>query len=83
MNPVCSSNEKRAPQSTIAGIVAFRDPMTDETLVAAAKRGDEKAFETLVRRHRQEFLRLRCATRGFEKTLKMLSSRLSKKRLST
>jgi RNA polymerase sigma-70 factor (ECF subfamily) len=58
MNPACSSNEKRAPQSTIAGIVVFRDPMTDETLVAAAKRGDEKAFETLVRRHRPRILAL-------------------------
>lgn len=58
MNPVCSSNEKRASQSTIAGIVAFRDPVTDEMLVAAAKRGDEKAFETLVRRHRPRILAL-------------------------
>ena len=32
--------------------------MTDETLVAAAKRGDEKAFETLVRRHRPRILAL-------------------------
>ena len=56
MNPARSSNEKRAPQSTIAGIVALRDPMTDETLVAAAKRGDEKAFETLVSRHRPRIL---------------------------
>src|ERR1700686_2792073 len=58
MNPARSSNEKRAPESTIAGIVAFRDPMTDETLVAAAKRGDEKAFGTLVRRHRPRILAL-------------------------
>jgi RNA polymerase sigma-70 factor (ECF subfamily) len=58
MNPARSSNEKLASQSTIAGIVAFRDPMTDETLVAAAKRGDEKAFETLVRRHRPRILAL-------------------------
>jgi RNA polymerase sigma-70 factor, ECF subfamily len=58
MNPACSSNENRAPQSTIAGIVAFCDPMTDEALVAAAKRGDEKAFETLVRRHRPRILAL-------------------------
>jgi RNA polymerase sigma-70 factor (ECF subfamily) len=58
MNPSRSSNEKRASQSTIAGIVAFRDPMTDETLVSAAKRGDEKAFETLVRRHRPRILAL-------------------------
>jgi RNA polymerase sigma-70 factor (ECF subfamily) len=58
MNPARSSNEKRASQSTIAGIVAFRDPVTDATLVAAAKRGDEKAFETLVRRHRPRILAL-------------------------
>jgi RNA polymerase sigma-70 factor (ECF subfamily) len=32
--------------------------MTVETLVAAAKRGDEKAFETLVRRHRPRILAL-------------------------
>jgi RNA polymerase sigma-70 factor, ECF subfamily len=56
MNQASSSNEKRGSQSTIAGIVAFGDPMTDETLVAAAKRGDEKAFETLVRRHRPRIL---------------------------
>jgi len=58
MNPGCSSNERRASQPTIAGMVAFGDPMTDETLVAAAKRGDEKAFETLVRRHRPRILAL-------------------------
>jgi RNA polymerase sigma-70 factor (ECF subfamily) len=58
MNPARSSNEKRASQSTIAGIVAFRYPMTDETLVSAAERGDEKAFETLVRRHRPRILAL-------------------------
>jgi hypothetical protein len=49
MNPARTSNEKRAPQSTIAAIVPFRDPMTDETLVAAAKRGDEKAFQHYTR----------------------------------
>src|ERR1700674_1472368 len=58
MHPTRSSNDKRASQSTIAGIVSFRDPTTDETLVAAAKRGDEKAFETLVRRHRPRILAL-------------------------
>lgn len=58
MNPAGSSIEKRVSQPTIAGIVAFRDPMTDETLVAAAKTGDEKAFETLVRRHRPRILAL-------------------------
>jgi len=34
------------------GTVSFSDPAADETLVDAAKKGDEKAFETLVRRHR-------------------------------
>jgi len=34
------------------GTVSFSDPAADETLVVAAKKGDEKAFETLVRRHR-------------------------------
>jgi RNA polymerase sigma-70 factor, ECF subfamily len=56
MNSARSSNERRASQPTIAAVVAFGDPMTDETLVAAAKRGDEKAFETLVRRHRPRIL---------------------------
>jgi RNA polymerase sigma-70 factor (ECF subfamily) len=41
-----------------AGTVSFSDPAADETLVAAAKRGDEKAFETLVRRHRPRILAL-------------------------
>jgi RNA polymerase sigma-70 factor (ECF subfamily) len=31
---------------------SFSDPATEEALVAAARRGDEKAFETLVKRHR-------------------------------
>ena len=31
--------------------VSFSDPVGEEALVAVAKRGDEKAFETLVRRH--------------------------------
>ena len=33
--------------------VSSRDSAADEELVAAAKRGDEVAFETLVKRHRQ------------------------------
>jgi len=41
-----------------AGTASFSDPAADETLVAAAKRGDEKAFETLVRRHRPRILAL-------------------------
>jgi RNA polymerase sigma-70 factor (ECF subfamily) len=31
---------------------SFSDPATEEALVAAARTGDEKAFETLVKRHR-------------------------------
>jgi hypothetical protein len=35
-----------------------RDSAADEELVAAAKRGDEVAFETLVKRHRQTIFML-------------------------
>jgi RNA polymerase sigma-70 factor, ECF subfamily len=37
---------------------SFGDPGADEALVAAAKRGDELAFETLVRRHRPRIFAL-------------------------
>ena len=40
------------------GTVSFSDPAADEMLVVAAKKGDEKAFETLVRRHRPRILAL-------------------------
>jgi hypothetical protein len=70
-------------QATFAGAVACSDLATDETLVATAQMGDERAFETLVKRHRPRILRLHYATLGFAKMLKMLSSRLSKKRSST
>ena len=36
----------------------FADPGADESLVAAARRGDELAFETLVRRHRPRIFAL-------------------------
>ena len=39
-----------APEATIA---SFRDPAREETLVAAAKSGNEQAFEILVKRHEQ------------------------------
>jgi RNA polymerase sigma-70 factor (ECF subfamily) len=39
-------------QATFAGAVACSDLATDETLVATAQMGDERAFETLVKRHR-------------------------------
>ena len=37
---------------------SFGDPSADEVLVAAAKRGNELAFETLVRRHRPRIFAL-------------------------
>jgi RNA polymerase sigma-70 factor (ECF subfamily) len=40
-----------APQATIA---SFRDPAREETLVAAAKNGNERAFEILLKRHEQK-----------------------------
>jgi len=45
--------EKRHVTTASAG-----DPGADEALVAAAKRGDELAFETLVRRHRPRIFAL-------------------------
>jgi len=83
MNTARSSNDIRPSQPTFAATVSFIDPATDEALVATAKMGDEEAFETLVKRIGQEFLRFHCATLGFAKMLKMLCSRLSKKRSST
>jgi RNA polymerase sigma-70 factor, ECF subfamily len=53
--------------------------MTDETLVAAAKRGDEKAFETLVRRHRPRILALaQCYTRVREDAEDVVQQALQK-----
>jgi RNA polymerase sigma-70 factor (ECF subfamily) len=40
------------------GAVSLSDPATEEALVAAAKRGDEKACETLVKRHQPRLLAL-------------------------
>lgn len=37
---------------------SFADPGADESIVAAAQRGDELAFETLVRRHRPRIFAL-------------------------
>jgi RNA polymerase sigma-70 factor (ECF subfamily) len=42
-----------APEATIA---SFRDPAREETLVAAARNGNEQAFEILVKRHEQRIL---------------------------
>lgn len=53
MNTARSSDDTEPAQPTFAGTVSFNDPATDETLVAAAKNGDEDAFEALVRRHRR------------------------------
>jgi RNA polymerase sigma-70 factor (ECF subfamily) len=52
MNTAHSSNDMESSQATFAGAVACSDLTTDETLVATAQMGDERAFETLVKRHR-------------------------------
>jgi RNA polymerase sigma-70 factor, ECF subfamily len=39
-------------------IVCLTDPAAEQMLVAAAKNGDEQAFETLFKRHRQKILRV-------------------------
>jgi RNA polymerase sigma-70 factor (ECF subfamily) len=39
-------------------VASSRDSTGDEALVAAAKRGDDLAFETIVKRHRQKIFRL-------------------------
>lgn len=46
-------NEKGKPT-----IACFRDAAADEVLQAAAKNGDEQAFETLFKRHHQKVLRV-------------------------
>jgi RNA polymerase sigma-70 factor, ECF subfamily len=58
MNTARSSDDIRPAQPTFAGTVSFNDPATDETLVATAKKGDEEAFETLVKRHRPRIFAL-------------------------
>jgi RNA polymerase sigma-70 factor, ECF subfamily len=39
-----------------AAIASFRDPAREETLVAAARNGNERAFEILLKRHEQRIL---------------------------
>src|SRR6201988_1237369 len=39
-------------------IPCLTDPAADQSLVVAAKNGDEQAFETLFKRHRQKILRV-------------------------
>ena len=39
-------------------IACLRDPAAEQTLVVAAKNGDEQAFETLFKRHQQKVLRV-------------------------
>jgi len=39
-----------------ATIASFRDPAREEMLVAAARNGNEQAFEILVKRHEQRIL---------------------------
>ena len=58
MNTARSSDDMGPAQPTFAGTVSFNDPATDGALVAAAKNGDENAFEALVRRHRRKLFAL-------------------------
>jgi RNA polymerase sigma-70 factor, ECF subfamily len=58
MNTVFSLDEIGPARSTFAGIVSFNDPADDQALVATAKMGDQEAFETLVKRHRQRIFAL-------------------------
>ena len=39
-------------------VASLNDPAAEQTLVVAAKNGDELAFETLFKRHRQKILRV-------------------------
>ncbi len=39
-------------------IACLTDPAAEQMLVVAAKNGDEQAFETLFKRHRQKILRV-------------------------
>src|ERR1700757_2269131 len=51
--PSIISDQIDAPQATIASL---RSPAREETLVAAARNGNEQAFEILVKRHEQRIL---------------------------
>jgi RNA polymerase sigma-70 factor, ECF subfamily len=51
--PSIISDQIDAPQATIASL---RGPAREETLVAAARNGNEQAFEILVKRHEQRIL---------------------------
>ena len=53
MNTAFSLDEIGPTQPTLAGNVSFNDSADDQALVATAKMGDQQAFETLVKRHRQ------------------------------
>src|SRR5437879_13789402 len=64
-------------------LATFSDPPKQEALVAAAKSGEELAFEALVKRHQPRIFALRCATHASRRTQKTLSSKLSKKPSST
>src|SRR3974390_3833205 len=48
----------RANNEMRTDTIEFGDSATDQALVARAKDGDEKAFETLVKRHRRKVLAL-------------------------
>src|SRR5437899_3050974 len=65
-------------------LATFKDPPKQEALVAAAKSGEELAFEALLSSDTsQGFSRSRCATHASRRTQKTLSSKLSKKPSST
>jgi Sigma-70 region 2 len=83
MNTARSSNDMGPSQPTLAGIVAFSDPATDETLVATAKMGDEEAFETLVKRHRPRIFALALRYTRVREDAEDVVQQLSKKRWST
>jgi RNA polymerase sigma-70 factor (ECF subfamily) len=51
--PSTAVDQIDTPEATIA---AFSDPAREETLVAAAKNGNEQAFEVLVKRHEKRIL---------------------------
>jgi len=51
----------------------------DHALVVAANRGNANVFETLFERYNRRYSRSRCASRGFVKMPKTLSSKLFKR----
>src|ERR1700687_607653 len=95
MNTGFSLDEIGPAQPTLAGNVSFNDPAGDQALVATAKMGDQEAFETLVKRHRQRifaialrYTRVRedaedVVQQTFQKTFVRLSSFAGRSTFST